>query len=92
MTGASGFLAVHVCLSLLKSGYNVRGTVRSPPKGEYLRKLFDGDYPGAHRTKRRSFGVWGSHTLVLGKFTYVIVKEITEVRVSRFRDFRVLSP
>ncbi|KAK4701200.1 hypothetical protein P7C70_g5036, partial [Phenoliferia sp. Uapishka_3] len=40
LTGASGFLAVHVATELLQRGYSVRGTVRSKDKGEYLDKLF----------------------------------------------------
>jgi len=39
VTGASGFIAAHVCQLLLSRGYKVRGTVRSPAKGEYLVKL-----------------------------------------------------
>ncbi|EJD40169.1 D-lactaldehyde dehydrogenase [Auricularia subglabra TFB-10046 SS5] len=46
VTGASGFLAVHVVKSLLRRGHRVRGTVRSAPKGEYLRDLFDPEFPG----------------------------------------------
>jgi nucleoside-diphosphate-sugar epimerase len=40
VTGANGFLAVHVVDSLLKKGYAVRGVVRSLDKGEHLKKLF----------------------------------------------------
>ena len=40
VTGASGFIASWVCLTLLRDGYNVRGTVRTTGKGEYLTKLF----------------------------------------------------
>ena len=39
VTGASGFIAVHLGRDLLKKGYNVRGTVRSEEKGEYLKDL-----------------------------------------------------
>lgn len=39
VTGASGFIAVHLCRDLLKKGYKVRGTVRSEEKGEYLKDL-----------------------------------------------------
>lgn len=42
VTGASGFIAVHLCSVLLSNGYKVRGTVRSKDKGQYLKKLFDG--------------------------------------------------
>ncbi|KAF8308482.1 NAD-binding protein [Clavulina sp. PMI_390] len=41
VTGASGFLATNVVKSLLDAGYTVVGTVRSPPKGEYLNKLYN---------------------------------------------------
>lgn len=40
VTGANGFLAVHVVDILLKKGYAVRGVVRSLDKGEYLKKIF----------------------------------------------------
>ena len=50
VTGASGFLGVHTCRAFLARGYRVRGTVRSPPKGEWLKKLFDAEYPGKFRS------------------------------------------
>ncbi|CAE6423185.1 unnamed protein product [Rhizoctonia solani] len=40
VTGASGFIAVWVCRTLLEAGYNVKGTVRSTSKGDYLSNLF----------------------------------------------------
>lgn len=40
VTGASGFIAVWVCKTFLEAGYTVRGTVRSPSKGDYLKELF----------------------------------------------------
>ncbi|WVF71791.1 hypothetical protein IAT40_006599 [Kwoniella sp. CBS 6097] len=40
VTGASGFIASHVAKAFLDDGYNVRGTVRSASKGEYLVNLF----------------------------------------------------
>ncbi|CAD6582220.1 MAG: methylglyoxal reductase (NADPH-dependent) gre2 [Cyphobasidiales sp. Tagirdzhanova-0007] len=40
VTGASGFLAVHVVKELLSRGYQVRGTVRSKEKGDYLLRKF----------------------------------------------------
>jgi len=46
VTGASGFLAVWVVKYLLDHQFHVRGTVRSPSKGEYLRELFEKDHPG----------------------------------------------
>ncbi|KAG8998326.1 methylglyoxal reductase (NADPH-dependent) gre2 [Tulasnella sp. JGI-2019a] len=46
VTGASGFLATFCCQSLLRRGFNVRGTVRSQAKGEYLKKLFGNESNG----------------------------------------------
>lgn len=43
VTGANGFLAVHIVDRLLKKGYAVRGVVRSLDKGEHLKKLFTQD-------------------------------------------------
>ncbi|KAG8720487.1 methylglyoxal reductase (NADPH-dependent) gre2 [Ceratobasidium sp. 395] len=40
VTGASGFIAVWICQTLLDAGYTVRGTVRSTSKGDYLSNLF----------------------------------------------------
>ena len=40
VTGANGFLAIHVVKSFLEHGYSVRGTVRSEAKGVHLHKLF----------------------------------------------------
>ncbi|OCF75587.1 hypothetical protein I204_04444 [Kwoniella mangroviensis CBS 8886] len=40
VTGASGFIASHVAKAFLDEGYNVRGTVRSASKGDYLVILF----------------------------------------------------
>jgi len=36
VTGASGYLAVHVVEAFLNDGFSVRGTVRSAAKGDYL--------------------------------------------------------
>ncbi|KAK0701156.1 putative aldehyde reductase 2 [Apiosordaria backusii] len=36
VTGASGFLASHVCLQFLKRGFKVRGTVRDPTQSSWL--------------------------------------------------------
>ncbi|KDQ17916.1 hypothetical protein BOTBODRAFT_171618 [Botryobasidium botryosum FD-172 SS1] len=41
VTGASGFVGAWVIKALLGEGFNVRGTVRSAPKGDYLAKLFE---------------------------------------------------
>ncbi|KAI0082031.1 D-lactaldehyde dehydrogenase [Panus rudis PR-1116 ss-1] len=40
VTGANGFVAVWLVRKLLQDGYYVRGTIRSPTKGDYLKKLF----------------------------------------------------
>ena len=40
VSGASGFIAAWVVKAILDKGYHVIGSVRSPPKGEYLQKLF----------------------------------------------------
>lgn len=37
MTGASGFIAKHIVLQLVQTGYRVRGTVRSAEKAEEVR-------------------------------------------------------
>ncbi|KAJ1561479.1 methylglyoxal reductase (NADPH-dependent) gre2 [Cladochytrium tenue] len=39
VTGATGFIAAHVCRELLEQGYRVRGTLRTPAKGEHLRSV-----------------------------------------------------
>lgn len=39
VTGASGFIASHIVLLLLKNGYTVRGTVRSLKNEKKLRPL-----------------------------------------------------
>ena len=43
VTGASGYIAIHVVKALIDRGYFVRGTVRSDKKGEYIRNLFGAD-------------------------------------------------
>jgi nucleoside-diphosphate-sugar epimerase len=40
VSGASGFVAAWIIRHLLEKGYNVRGTVRSSGKGEYLKMLY----------------------------------------------------
>jgi nucleoside-diphosphate-sugar epimerase len=40
VTGANGFLAMHVVQALLEKGYRVRGTVRSESKTIHIRKTF----------------------------------------------------
>ena len=44
VTGVSGYIASHTALQLLEAGYNVRGTVRSKEKAEWLYELFDKKY------------------------------------------------
>src|SRR6185295_4607490 len=39
VTGASGFIAQHVVLELLKAGYRVRGTLRSLARADDVRKV-----------------------------------------------------
>ena len=41
VTGANGYIPIWVVRKLLEKGYNVRGTVRKPEKGEYLKKYFE---------------------------------------------------
>ncbi|KDQ06900.1 hypothetical protein BOTBODRAFT_39260 [Botryobasidium botryosum FD-172 SS1] len=45
ITGASGYIAVSIVKELLDRGYNVRGTVRSVVKGDYLKNLFKAHEP-----------------------------------------------
>jgi nucleoside-diphosphate-sugar epimerase len=40
LTGASGFIAVHLGQQLLQRGFKVRGTVRSAAKGQFLVDLY----------------------------------------------------
>ncbi|TFY75277.1 hypothetical protein EWM64_g8735 [Hericium alpestre] len=40
VTGANGYIAAWIIRTLLEQGYSVRGTVRSPAKGEHLTTLF----------------------------------------------------
>lgn len=46
VTGASGFIAGHCILALLKKGYAVRGTVRSRSQIEKCQALIKEHYPG----------------------------------------------
>ena len=41
VTGASGFLASHILLQLLNTGYTVRGSVRNAAKGDHIRKVLE---------------------------------------------------
>ncbi len=49
VTGASGFLASHILLQLLDTGYTVRGSVRGAAKGDHIRKVLEGH--GADTTR-----------------------------------------
>lgn len=49
VTGASGFLASHILLQLLDTGYTVRGSVRNAAKGDHIRKVLEGH--GADTTR-----------------------------------------
>ena len=40
VTGANGYIAIWVVKTLLEQGYAVRGTVRSPEKGNHLTSMF----------------------------------------------------
>ncbi|GKT46024.1 NADPH-dependent methylglyoxal reductase GRE2 [Colletotrichum spaethianum] len=44
ITGANGYLALHVINQLLEKGYSVRGTVRSPKADEKVRATFPNQY------------------------------------------------
>ena len=43
LTGANGFVAVHIITVLLEKGYTVVGTVRSQSKIPYLEAKFNGN-------------------------------------------------
>ena len=45
VTGATGFLASHLILTLIARGYDVRGTVRNPEKGDALHQTLS-EYAG----------------------------------------------
>jgi dihydroflavonol-4-reductase len=47
VTGASGFIAQHTIVALLRAGYRVRGTVRSAAKGERTRETLAAHVAGA---------------------------------------------
>ena len=42
VTGASGYIAVHVIDAFLDEGFSVRGTVRSAAKGDFLANQYKG--------------------------------------------------
>ena len=44
VTGANGFIASHIVDQLIIAGYNVRGTVRTESKGNWLKEHFDAKY------------------------------------------------
>lgn len=39
LEGANGYIAIYIIQYLLARGFNVRGTVRSASKGEYVKDL-----------------------------------------------------
>lgn len=41
VTGANGYIALHLVRELLENGYHVRGTVRAESKATHLRKTFE---------------------------------------------------
>ncbi len=41
VTGISGFIAKHIALELLASGYQVRGTVRAPSRADEVRRTIE---------------------------------------------------
>lgn len=43
VSGATGFIAQHICKSLLAGGYKVVGSVRSAEKGKHLSQLLNSD-------------------------------------------------
>ena len=78
VTGASGFLGAHLCRAFLARGYDVRGSVRSPDKGEYLRNMFAAMNLTGNKCHVSNFNQSFMSALA-GKFTYVLVKDIAEV-------------
>lgn len=40
LTGASGFIAMHILKQLFEAGYKVKATVRSDDKAEFIKKAF----------------------------------------------------
>ncbi|KAI8648628.1 NAD-dependent epimerase dehydratase [Fusarium keratoplasticum] len=50
VTGANGYLALHVIDQLVKNGYNVRGSVRSKKADEKVRSTFPNEYGGKVKT------------------------------------------
>jgi nucleoside-diphosphate-sugar epimerase len=47
VTGVNGLIGSHIADQLLKSGYHVRGAVRSIQKNNWLQAHFDGKHEGA---------------------------------------------
>lgn len=43
VTGANGFLGMHIVKKLIERGYTVRGAVRSASKGDYIASVFGTD-------------------------------------------------
>lgn len=44
VTGANGFIGSHIVDQLLQAGYNVRGTVRTEAKGQWVKEYFGKKY------------------------------------------------
>jgi len=44
VTGANGYLGLHVADQFLEAGYKVRGTVRDEDKASWTKEYFDGKY------------------------------------------------
>lgn len=47
VTGASGFIASHTIIDLLKHGYEVKGTLRDASRGGHLKSVLSKHYPEA---------------------------------------------
>ncbi|KAL0062381.1 hypothetical protein AAF712_010727 [Marasmius tenuissimus] len=66
VTGATGYIAAWVVRNLLERGFDVRGTVRSPSKGQELLSVLEKQIPG-----------YGTEAKV-GKLDFVIVEDIAK--------------
>ncbi|CCH44436.1 putative oxidoreductase [Wickerhamomyces ciferrii] len=76
VTGASGYIALHVLDALLAKGYHVIGTVRSQDKADKITKQFKAEYPDAKLDFAlvADIGVEGAFNEVLQQYP-----EITDV-------------
>ncbi|KAJ8089399.1 hypothetical protein PM082_014647 [Marasmius tenuissimus] len=66
VTGATGYIAAWVVRNLLERGFDVRGTVRTPSKGQELLSVIE-KLPG-----------YGAGSEKLGKFDFVVVEDIAK--------------